>query len=92
MTNTPIYQWKDDYFCDGDIIGALIEDSPWSGWVDLGHDPDEYGVEETLDNIAHFFNLSRRDTPSLIANNFPVVVNNPPEPPAFCRMCMRWFS
>lgn len=92
VTAAHIYKWKDDYFCEGDIIGALIEDPPWSGWVELGHDPDAEPVEVTLNHIAEFFHINRRDVHQLEAEKFPILVRTIPEPPAFCRVCLRWFS
>ena len=92
MTATPIYQWKGDYYCVGDIIGALMEDQPWSGWVELGNDPDEHSVEHTLTTVAAWFNIDRRDTHQLEAEKFPIMLTTMPDPPAFCRVCLGWFT
>lgn len=88
----PIYKWKDSYYCDGDIVGALIEDSLFAGWVELGNDPDEHDTETTLNNMAAFFHINRRDTHQCEAEKFPIRITEPPEPPAFCRVCLQWFS
>lgn len=92
MSERTIYLWKGDYFCNGDIIGALVEDLPWSGWVELGNDPDGDNTEATLHAIARFFSINRADLHQLEAEKFPIRVNKLPEPPAFCRVCLQWFS
>lgn len=88
----PIYKWKESYYCEGDIIGALVEDPPWSGWVELGNDPDSRSTEATLDKLAEFFHINRRDTHQCEAEKFPIRITELPEPPAFCGVCLQWFS
>lgn len=92
MTATPIYKWKDEYYCDGDIIGVLMEEQPWSGWVELGNKPDEDNPEQTLNEVATWFNINRSDRHQLEAEKFPIRVHVIPVPPAFCRVCLNWFS
>jgi hypothetical protein len=88
--NEPIYLWKGDYFCGGDIVGSLTEDEPWSAWVEGGGNAN--ADASALAEIAEYFNIDAENPADIADNNFPLKLRKAPEPPSFCRVCMQWFT
>lgn len=87
-----VYEWKNNYFCEGDIVGALTMDKPWSAWIDAGGNPDSGPGEELLDVIADYFNLNRNDSRQLRREGFPLRYTTPQDQPVFCSTCLEFFS
>lgn len=87
------YRWKGDLFCDGDIVDTMLDDTPWAAWLDENTLPDaDANVEDALDIIAAYFSIDRKNKREVEAMGFPVRLRGTPEPPQFCRACLRWFS
>lgn len=93
MTHIP-YQWRDDLYCEEDIVDALTRQNPWSEWLDdEDNQPGAEDAEEQLDDIADLLGIDREDSDErLIEQDFPVRLNSTPEPPSFCTDCLRFFS
>lgn len=82
------YRWRGDLFCEDDIVATLTEAEPWSAWLEE-HEPGERGTDVELMSIARKFGVKRRDPEG---QDFPVKLNEIPEPPFFCSACLNWFS
>lgn len=88
----PVYEWKGDHFCEGDIVGALTLDKPWSAWLDTGGDPDATPGDEILDEIADYFNINRYDMEQVKREGFPIRRwHSADGENVFCSTCLRWF-
>lgn len=84
----PAYLWKGDLFCDGDIVPALTDDSPWHNWITDGGEPSD-DTEDDLDDIADMFDIDRQDPVEVAEAGFPVLVRNPTD--GLCVVCLRFF-
>lgn len=85
------YEWHGDLFCDGDIVFKLTDHEPWSRWVDAGNEPGTDDVEDQLNDIALHFRVNRSNPGSVRRKQFPVRLDEPPAPGAFCAACKRFF-
>jgi hypothetical protein len=91
MTVPAVYQWNDDYWCEGDIVFYLCDTAPYSAWVDAGHPPGTDETEEELNALARRFRVNRNSDSSVRRHNFPVLIDDVP-PGTCCRGCMKFFS
>jgi len=87
------YRWKGDLFCEGDIVDTLLDDEPWSVYLEENQTSgDADRAEQDLTAIADYFGIDRNDKAAVDANGFPVRIKGTPKPPDFCSVCLNWFS
>ena len=88
-----VYLWRENFYCDGDIVSVLTDNEPWSAWIEAGYEPGTDEVEIQLTQIARMFHVNRNNAGSVRRGDFPVKLDEPPsDPTAFCRACLHWFT
>lgn len=88
-----VYLWRENYYCEGDIVSILTDQEPWSQWIDAGYEPGTDDVETQLTQIARMVRVNRNNPGSVRRGDFPVKLDAPPsDPTAFCRACLHWFT
>ncbi len=88
-----VYEWRENYYCEGDIVSVLTDVEPWSAWIEAGYEPGTDDVETQLTQIARMVRVNRNNAGSVRRGDFPVRLAEPPtDPTAFCRACLHWFT
>jgi hypothetical protein len=88
-----VYEWRENLYCEGDIVSVLTDHEPWSRWIDAGYEPGTDDVETQLTQIAQMVRVNRNNAGSVRRGDFPVRLAEPPtDPTAFCRACLHWFT
>lgn len=88
-----VYEWRENLYCEGDIVSVLTDHEPWSRWIDAGYEPGTDDVETQLTQIALMVRVNRNNAGSVRRGDFPVRLAEPPtDPNAFCRACLHWFT
>lgn len=88
-----VYEWRENLYCEGDIVSILTDHEPWSAWLAAGYEPGEDDVETQLTQIARMVRVNRNNAGSVRRGDFPVKLDGPPtDPNAFCRACLHWFT
>lgn len=88
-----VYLWRENFYCEGDIVATLTDEEPWSAWIAAGYEPGEDDVETQLTQIARMVRVNRSNAGSVRRGDFPVKLDSPPsDPTAFCRACLHWFT
>lgn len=88
-----IYRWRDNLYCEGDIVSTLTDHEPWSTWIEAGYEPGTDDVETQLTQIARMVRVNRNNAGSVRRGDFPERLDEMPSDPAeFCRACLHWFA
>jgi hypothetical protein len=88
-----VYEWRENLYCEGDIVSVLTDHEPWSAWIEAGYEPGTDDVEIQLTQIARMVRVNRNNRGSVQRGDFPVRLAEPPtDPNAFCRACLHWFT
>lgn len=88
-----VYLWRENFYCEGDIVSVLTDHEPWSQWIEAGYEPGTDDVETQLNQIARMVRVNRNNAGSVRRGDFPVRLDEPPsDPTAFCRACLHWFT
>lgn len=88
-----VYEWRENLYCEGDIVSVLTDHEPWSAWIEAGYEPGTDDVETQLNQIARMVRVNRNNAGSVRRGDFPVRLAEPPtDPNAFCRACLHWFT
>lgn len=84
------YIWRGEHWCSDEIVKVYAANTrAAAGWLLKGNVPGTKPSEEQLDQIADTLGIDRS---TVHWRDFPVRLDQYPEPPTFCRRCLRWFS